>query len=162
MNETNLAVSRETVDSIVAELERFMDDARVQWSLLKSDNPARCPVPTAPCPTERGSGCRRARLRHRAAPRLGGARFSYCATLALSERISLAIPCSHALRRRRTDGIRRTHNSLVFGPLMVDKLLYKLRSTGRANFSYRDEFVVTASRLLRLIFRPALSLDSLR
>jgi hypothetical protein len=41
MDQNLMPVPRETIDSIVAELERLMADARVQWSLPKSDNQAR-------------------------------------------------------------------------------------------------------------------------
>jgi hypothetical protein len=33
MNQSNVPVPREVIDSIVVELERQMDDARAQWSL---------------------------------------------------------------------------------------------------------------------------------
>jgi hypothetical protein len=37
MNQHNAPVPRETIDSVIAELERLMDDARAQWSLPKRE-----------------------------------------------------------------------------------------------------------------------------
>jgi hypothetical protein len=41
MNQAAAPVPRESIDRIIAKLERLMDDARAQWSLPKSDNEAR-------------------------------------------------------------------------------------------------------------------------
>jgi hypothetical protein len=60
MNQGTAPVPRETIDYIVSELERLMNDAGARWMLPKSDNKARFEGwPGGNWPTARSCGCSR-------------------------------------------------------------------------------------------------------